>query len=113
MAARIPLPLLLGLDSEAQALLASRFTDRPAAAYAFTGSGTLTVRPSAIQHGEGEHEEAPDQGRDHPGPGGHAVVARSGARDRGIQIRRPRDGLLAQGRSGAQQQGFAVVLPWW
>ena len=74
---------------------------------------TLTGRPSAIQHGEGEHEEAPDQERDHPGPGGHAVVARSGARDRGIQIRRPRDGLLAQGRSGAQQQGFAVVPPWW
>ena len=76
-------------------------------------SGTLTGRPSAIQHGEGEHEEAPDQGREHPGPGEHAVVARSGARDRGIQIRRPRDGLLAQGRSGAQLQGFAVVPPWW
>src|ERR1035437_7147061 len=75
--------------------------------------GTLTGRPSATQHGEGEHEEGHDQGRDHPGPGEHAVVARSGARDRGIQIRRPRDGLLAQGRSGAQLQGFAVVPPWW
>jgi hypothetical protein len=69
--------------------------------------------PSAIQHSEGEHEEAPDQGRDHPGPGEHPVVARSGARDSGIQIRRPRDGRLAQGRSGAQQQGLAVVPRWW
>jgi hypothetical protein len=76
------------------------------------GSGTLTGRPSAIQHSEGEHEEAPDQGRDHPGPGEHPVVARSGARDSGIQIRRPRDDLLAHGRSGAQLQGFAVVPPW-
>ena len=50
---------------------------------------TLTGRPSAIQHGEGEHEEGHDQGRDRPGRGEHAVVARSGARDRGIQIRRP------------------------
>jgi len=40
MAARVPLPLLLVLNSEAQALLVSRFTDRPAAAYAFTGSGS-------------------------------------------------------------------------
>jgi hypothetical protein len=24
----------------------------------------------------------------------------------------PRDGLLAQGRSGAQQRGFAVLPPW-